>query len=131
MAFPFKSKCQTSDEKAIKQVIEKQTEAWNKGNIEEYMKGYWQSDSLVYIGKSGPKYGYRTALENYRKNYPDTTAMGKLRLELLQLKKLSPEYYFVIGKWNLQRSVGDLGGYFTLVLRKIKNNRLIISDHSS
>lgn len=109
-ASPFTSKSQTADEKAIRQVIEKQTEGWNKGSVDEYMKGYWQSDSLVYIGKSGPKYGYKTALENYKKNYPDTTAMGKLALELLQMKKLSADYYFVIGKWSLQRSIGDLQG---------------------
>jgi ketosteroid isomerase-like protein len=112
-ALPFVSKGQTADERAIKQVIEKQSAAWNKGNIEEYMKGYWQSDSLVFIGKSGPNYGYNTTLENYRKEYADTIAMGKLKLDLLQIKKLSAEYYFVMGKWSLQRSIGDLQGYFT------------------
>jgi ketosteroid isomerase-like protein len=128
---PLVSIGQTSDEKAIRQVIRMQSEAWNKGSIEEYMKGYWQSDSLTFIGKSGPKYGYKTTLENYRKGYPDTAAMGKLKLDLLQMKKLSGEYYYVTGKWNLQRSIGDLQGYFTLLFKKIRNKWVIISDHSS
>jgi hypothetical protein len=59
----------------------------------------WTS-SLVFIGKNGPKYGYNTTFENYKKSYPDTAAMGKLSFDLLQLKKLSTEYYFVIGKWH-------------------------------
>ena len=95
------------------------------------MYGYWQSDSLLFIGKSGPKYGYATTLNNYKKGYPDTASMGKLHFDLLQLKRLSPVYYFVVGKWSLQRTAGDLQGYFTLLFRKIKNRWVIMADHSS
>lgn len=130
-ALPFASPAQTIDELAIKQVLEKQRTAWNRGNIEEYMKGYWQSDSLMFIGKSGPKRGYKTTLQNYKKSYPDTAAMGKLHFDLLQMKKLSAQYFHVAGKWTLQRSTGDVQGYFTLLFRKIKNNWVIVSDHSS
>lgn len=129
-ALPFTALAQR-DEQAIQQVLEKQIKGWNSGNIEEYMKGYWQSDSLMFIGKNGPKWGYKTTLENYKKGYPDTAAMGKLRFDLLQLKKLSPEYYYVTGKWALKRSKGDLEGYFTLLFKKIKNSWVIVSDHSS
>jgi len=122
---------QTADETAVRQLLSKQTEAWNKGNIDSFMRGYWQSDSLVFIGKSGPKYGYKTTLENYKKSYPDTDAMGKLKFDLLHMKALSPQYYFVIGKWHLQRTAGDLEGHFTLLFRKVKNSWVIIADHSS
>lgn len=62
----FTTTAQVKDthETAIKQVLAKQVTAWNQGNIEEFMKGYWQSDSLVFIGKNGPNYGYKTTLEN-------------------------------------------------------------------
>ncbi|MDB5230407.1 MAG: hypothetical protein JWN76_1212 [Chitinophagaceae bacterium] len=122
---------QNSDEQKIREILSTQTKAWNKGQIENFMVGYWQSDSLVFIGKNGPTYGYQKTLENYKKGYPDTSHMGQLKFTLLSLKKLSPEYYFVIGKWNLQRSVGDVGGSFTLLFRKIKGRWLIVSDHSS
>jgi len=125
------AKAQTTDEMQIRQLLAQQTQAWNKGNIAAYMQGYWQSDSLVFIGKSGTKYGYKNTLENYKKSYPDTASMGKLHFEILQIKPLSFEYYFVIGTWYLQRSIGDLQGSFTLLLRKIKNNWVIIADHSS
>jgi ketosteroid isomerase-like protein len=124
-------KAQSANEKAIRQLLSHQTKAWNAGNIEAFMEGYWESDSLVFIGKNGPSYGYKTTLENYKKGYPDKAAMGKLTFNLLQLKQLSPQYYFVIGKWHLQRSIGDVEGHFTLLFRKIKNKWYIISDHSS
>lgn len=124
-------KAQSSDELAVRQLLAAQTKAWNEGDIEEFMKGYWNSDSLVFIGKSGLKYGYATTLANYKKGYPDTAAMGKLNFDLIQMKRLSFQYYFVIGKWHLQRRIGDLHGSFTLLLKKFKDKWLIISDHSS
>jgi ketosteroid isomerase-like protein len=120
-----------SDETAIRQLLTNQTNAWNNGNIEDFMTGYWNSDSLVFIGKSGLKYGYNTTLDNYKKSYPDKRAMGLLQFNLLQLKSLSPEYYFVAGKWYLKREAGDVHGHFTLLLRKINNRWLIVWDHSS
>ena len=129
--FPILVHAQKNDEKAIRSVLEKQTQAWNKGNIDEFMHGYWQSDQLVFISKNGPKYGYAATLENYKKNYPGKAEMGILNFDSLQLKKLSFEYYYVSGKFHLQRTIGNLQGYFTLLFRKIKNNWVIISDHTS
>lgn len=131
VALPLVLQAQVSNEVAIKQLLDKQVKDWNSGNVEAYMRGYWQSDSLVFIGKSGPKYGYKSTLENYKKSYPDTAAMGKLYFDLLQLQKLSAQFYYVTGKWSLQRTKGNLQGYFTLLFRKIKNSWVIISDHSS
>lgn len=122
---------QKNDETAIKNVLETQRLAWNKGNVEEYMQGYWQSDSLMFIGKSGVTYGWKQTLENYKKGYPDTAAMGKLDFEYIEIKRLSAIYFFVTGKWHLTRSIGNVGGHFTLLLRKIKGKWVIVKDHSS
>ena len=122
---------QSKEETAIRNVLKRQVNDWNLGNIENYMQGYWKSDSLVFVGKNGIRQGYTSTLESYKKGYPDTTAMGKLNFELLQLKRLSANYYFVTGKWHLQRTIGDLKGYFTLLLKKIKRKWLIVADHSS
>jgi ketosteroid isomerase-like protein len=125
------SLAQSKDETAIRHVLSEQSKVWNKGDIDSYMKGYWNSDSLVFIGKNGPRYGYRTTLENYKKSYPDTSSMGKLSFNLLQLKPLSATCYYVVGEWHLQRTIGDLQGYFTLLFKKINNKWVIIMDHSS
>lgn len=122
---------QKSETREIKNILAKQSEDWNAGNIENFMQGYWQNDSLVFIGKSGVTYGWKQSLANYKKNYPDTASMGTLNFTLLQIKKLSEKYYFVIGKWHLTRTIGDIGGHFTLLFRKIKNRWLIIADHTS
>jgi len=120
-----------SDEQAIRNVLVSQTAAWNKGSIDDFMKGYWQNDSLMFIGKSGITYGYNKTLLNYKKNYSNADLMGKLSFTLIKLKQLSPEYYFVVGKWQLTRKAGDVGGYYNLLFRKIKGKWVIITDHSS
>jgi ketosteroid isomerase-like protein len=122
---------QSKDEKEIRNILATQNAAWNRGDLEQFMKGYWESDSLMFIGKSGVTYGYKKTLENYKKGYPDTASMGKLAFTLIEVKKLSPEYYHVTGKWFLKRSIGDVGGHYTLLFRKIKGHWVIISDHSS
>jgi ketosteroid isomerase-like protein len=122
---------QSKDETAIRKLLGEQTRAWNRGDLEAFMKGYWENDSLMFIGKSGITYGWKNTLSNYKKGYPDTTAMGRLLFDILLVKQLSPEYYHVTGKWHLQRSNGDLGGYFTLLFRKINGDWVIIADHSS
>src|SRR5687768_16969700 len=127
----FSSSGQVTDEQVIRSILNRQTEDWNSGNIESFMKGYWENDSLMFIGKSGVTYGYKNTLENYKKGYPDTAAMGKLSFTLIQLKQLSHEYFHVTGKYYLTRTIGDASGHFTLVFRKINGRWLIISDHSS
>jgi ketosteroid isomerase-like protein len=122
---------QSKDEQTIRNILTNQTRNWNKGNIEAFMQGYWHSDSLLFVGKNGPKYGFKTTLENYHKSYPDTTSMGKLSFEILKVEQLSPDRYFVLGKWMLKRSIGDLSGHYTLLFRKINNQWVIVVDHSS
>lgn len=111
----------------------KQQAAWNDGNIEAYMQGYWKSDSLTFIGKKGITKGWQSTLENYQKSYPDKSAMGQLSFEILSLESLSSDAIYVVGKWNLARepAKGNLNGHFTLLFKKIKRQWLIVSDHSS
>src|SRR5258705_7996116 len=123
--------CQTKDETAVRNVLDRQNKAWNRGDIDAFMAGYWESDSLMFIGKSGVTYGYKNTLANYKKNYPDTATMGKLTFTLIQVKQLSPEYFHVTGKYYLTRTIGDASGHFTLMFRKISGKWVIISDHSS
>ena len=119
------------DEQQIRAALELQTSSWNHGDIEAFMQTYWKSDSLLFIGRTGVHRGWQETLNNYKKNYPDTVAMGKLSFDILQVRKLSMEYYFVVGKWTLVRTAGNLSGYYDLLFRKINGRWLIVSDHSS
>lgn len=122
---------QTTDEAAIRKMLHAQVVGWNNGDMEGYMKGYWEHDSLVFIGKNGPTYGYRQTLERYKKAYPNKAAMGKLASTVLSLKALSADYYFVVGRWELERSMGNLAGTYTLLIKKIGDTWVIVNDHSS
>jgi len=122
---------QNNETAAIRTVMDKQVSDWNNGDIDAFMKGYWKNDSLLFVGSKGPNYGWQTTLENYKKRYPDTTVMGKLDFTFLEIKLLSADHAFVLGKWHLARTIGDIGGHFTLLFRKIKGQWYIIADHTS
>lgn len=125
------ARAQSPDVSSIRELISTQTQAWNAGNLDSFMSTYWQSDSLMFIGKKGITYGWQATLDNYKKTYPDKTAMGRLSINLIEFRKLTADAYFVVGKWHLARTIGDLSGHFTLLLRKINGNWKIVADHSS
>lgn len=131
LALSFTVKAQSKDETIIRNLLETQRISWNEGNLEKFMGTYWHNDSLMFIGKSGVTYGWENTLQNYKNSYSDTAAMGKLNFNILEVKRLSVMYFFVVGKWQLTRSIGDAGGHFTLLFKKIKNRWLIVADHSS
>lgn len=122
---------QNKDAKSILELLAQQEKAWNLGEINKFMEGYWESDSLVFVGKNGLTYGFKNTLANYKKNYPDKTYMGQLKFTILSIQPLSKQYYSIIGKWELSRTVGNLSGHYTLLLKKIKGKWKIIADHSS
>jgi ketosteroid isomerase-like protein len=123
---------QTKDEQQILAILDAQIKYWNAGDLENFMKGYWQNDSLMFIGKSGVTYGYNNTLENYKKGYPTRDAMGILKFNILKVEKISADAYFVVGKWHLIREkVGDIEGHYTLLFKKIKGEWVIVADHSS
>ncbi|MBN8853081.1 MAG: DUF4440 domain-containing protein [Sphingobacteriales bacterium 50-39] len=130
-SFAPPSFAQSGDEAAIRQILAEQTAAWNKGDLDDFMKGYWHNDSLVFIGQSGVTYGYTNALDNYKKNYNTPDKMGQLFFTLLKVQRVSADHYFVIGKWFLKRQAGDVGGVYSLLFRKIGGHWWIIADHSS
>ncbi|HWY10060.1 MAG TPA: nuclear transport factor 2 family protein [Bacteroidia bacterium] len=111
--------------------MKKQEVAWNKANIDGFMQYYWNSDSLRFIGKSGITYGWQKTLDNYKKNYPSPEAMGILTFENITVEQLSQTHIFVIGKWDLKRKTGDVGGHYSLLWKKIKGKWVIVADHTS
>jgi ketosteroid isomerase-like protein len=120
-----------SDESAIRSILSAQVNDWNQGNVTSFMTGYWNNDSVMFITKKGPVYGYQPVLEHYKQTYPDKATMGTLSFSGLLLKRLSPDYYFVVGAFHLQRSAGNVDGQFSLLFRKIRGAWKIVVDHSS
>lgn len=128
----FPAQAQQPAEAVIRQLMQEQAEAWSRGDLEGFMQPYWQSDSLLFIGKSGLTYGWQQTLDNYRRNYPDPQAMGKLSFDIISVEPLADgKAYFVVGKWHLLREAGDLQGHYSLLWKKWGNNWVIVADHSS
>ncbi len=119
------------DKQAILDLLEKQRTDWNKGDVEAFMQGYEKSDSLLFVGKSGPTYGWQKTLDNYKKGYPDKSAMGFLVFGIKKVDFLKPDLAFVLGSWNVKREKDELKGYFTLLIKKIKGEWKVVADHSS
>lgn len=120
-----------SAENQIRNVLAEQQNCWNQGDIECFMDGYWKSDSLRFIGKSGINYGWQATLDNYKKSYPDKAAMGKLEFDILSVEPLGTENYLVTGKWKLIRESDAPNGLFTLVWKRFDDEWKIVYDHSS
>ncbi|WP_439505283.1 YybH family protein [Sediminibacterium sp.] len=122
---------QAGPEKQIRKILQEQTEAWNRGDIDAFMKGYWNNDSLLFVGKNGPTYGFTNTLNNYKKNYPNKDYMGQLNFTLLEVKPLTKQLWMVLGKWELTRNAGNVSGHYTILFKKINGKWVIIVDHSS
>lgn len=123
--------CHAQDKEAVMKVLTTQQDAWNRADIEGFMQGYWKSDSLMFVGKTAPVYGWQTTLDHYKKGYPDRAAMGQLTFDIIQVKILDPTNAFVMGGWRLKREKDEPGGYFTLWFRKINGKWKIVCDHTS
>ena len=121
-----------ADRVAIKKVLETQQEAWNRGDVNAFLEGYWHSPDLTFSGSSGTARGFDAVRARYQKNYPDRAAMGKLDFSSLEVRLLGRDAALVLGHWHLTRTQGDVGGVFSLVLQRFpKQAWRIIHDHTS
>lgn len=119
------------DSLVIINILSKQQDDWNRGDIDAFMQGYLKSDKLVFSGASGPIYGWEATRNRYKKTYSDRQKMGKLKFGVLNIIGLSPNVIQLQGKYFLKRKIGDAQGYFTLNWIRNNNQWYIISDHTS
>lgn len=117
--------------KHLAELMNEQSSSWNKGNIDEFMMHYWNSDSLVFIGGNGLQYGWQKNLDRYKRVYPDKSTMGELHFEMLSFEAFSEDAALISGKWYLKRDKGDVGGYYSLLWKKVDDRWKIVYDHTS
>ena len=116
---------------SVKKILMKQSDDWNNGDIDAFMEHYWKSDQLQFIGSKGITYGWQNTLEGYKKRYPDKTAMGTLKFDILNVTQRSKKVISLVGRFHLKRTIGDLSGHFLLIFQKIKGRWVITADHTS
>lgn len=125
------SASQTPTTSAIRAVLGEQQSAWNRGDVETFMRGYWNSPDLTFAGSSGVTRGWEPVMERYRRNYPDVAAMGHLDFSELEIHLLGNDAALVLGRWHLKRANDEPGGFFTLVFQRFPEGWRIIHDHTS
>ena len=122
---------ESSDENQIRQILQLQTDAWNRGDIDSFMAGYWKSDETAFVGANGIARGWQAVLDRYKKNYPDRKAMGQLTFSNLEVHVTCPDTAFAIGQFELKRENDKPAGIFTLDFRKFPEGWRIILDHTT
>lgn len=115
----------------IRKVMDEQSAAWNNGDIEGFMKGYWNSPEMTFVSGTNVTKGWQPTLERYKKSYDSKAKMGVLSFSDLDINILGKESAVVLGKWSLQRENDNPNGVFTLTFRKLKEGWRIILDHTS
>ena len=130
-AFPKPADERKADREAISTVLRAQQTAWNRGDVDAFLVGYWHSPELTFSGSSGVARGWDGVLARYKKNYPDRGAMGQLDFSELEFRFLGPDTALVLGRWHLKREKDDVGGVFTLVWQRFPHGWKIIHDHTS
>jgi ketosteroid isomerase-like protein len=119
------------EEAAIKKVMDAQVSAWNRGDIDGFMDGYWRSEKLTFVSGVNVTRGWQQTLDNYKKNYDSRAKMGTLMFTDLEITMLSKDAAVVLGTWNLKRIKDTPKGKFTLTFRKFKEGWRIVLDHTS
>lgn len=115
----------------IKSVMEKQTAAWNAGDIDGFMQGYWNSENLVFVSGDNVTRGWQQTTDRYKKSYDTRAKMGVLTFSELEVDVLSKDSAVVLGRWKVAHEPKDSQGRFTLIFRKFKDGWKIIHDHTS
>lgn len=137
-SFIFLISCQTakkdnsSEYKIIEQIMNAQTDEWNKGSVDGFMKGYWHSDELKFITQRGIRMGYDSVANSYKRNYNTPDKMGHLTFTDLKFTSLdaASEIIQCTGKWNVTSKDGNNAGIFSLLFKQIDGEWKIIVDHT-
>lgn len=119
------------EQERIRAVLDRQVEAWNRGDIPAFMRAYWNSPDLTFSAGGRVERGYEAALERYLARYPTPERMGRLRFDELEIRLLGRDAALVLGRWQLVRDPQPVGGAFSLVLERIEDRWQIIHDHTS
>lgn len=122
---------QSKDESAIRKVMDDQAAAWNRGDIDSFMTGYWKSDKLTFVSGIDITRGWQPTLDRYKKGYDTRAKMGTLTFSDLEITMLGKDAAVVLGNWALKREKDNPSGKFTLTWRKFKEGWRIILDHTS
>lgn len=114
----------------IQAVLESQEAAWNRGDVNGFMQGYWNSPFLTFSSGGKIQRGWQETMDRYRTTYPNRETMGQLKFDDLDALALGSDHALVTGSWLLEREE-PVGGVFSLIFRRLPEGWRIIHDHTS
>lgn len=120
-----------ADATAVRAVLAAQQAAWNRGDLEGFMAGYWPSEHLVFMTREGSTRGHAETLARYRASYDRPEKFGALAFEDLDVSPLDAETAVVRGGWRLRRAKDEPHGRFVLVLRRFAEGWRVVSDYTT
>lgn len=124
--------CQSANPSGpIETIMRAQTEQWNRGSIEGFMRYYVHGDELTFSSGGELRRGWDETMARYKRRYPDRAAMGSLSFTALETSPLGSRHALTLGRWQLIREDGDIGGAFSLVWRREGRDWLILHDHTT
>jgi beta-aspartyl-peptidase (threonine type) len=127
-----KSDKNAAAKKAVREVLDKQVAAWNKGDLDGFMAGYWKSPSLMFFSGKDKTRGWEATLKRYQKKYQsEGRKMGKLTFSELEIDVLGPDSVWVRGGWQVVLDKEKPNGLFTLIMKKFPEGWRIVHDHTS
>jgi ketosteroid isomerase-like protein len=133
---PISAQAQNGQEdatRAVRSVLDRQVADWNKGDLEGFLAGYWNSPKVVFQSGGQRSDGWQAMRDRYRRRYQaEGKAMGQLAFSPIEIEPLGPEAILVRGGWRLTMPDGTKpGGLFTLILRRFPEGWKIVHDHTS
>ena len=120
-----------AEEVAIRAVISAEQIAWNNGDIDAFMEGFWKSDSLQFISARGLSRGWEATRENYIKGFPERSSMGTVSYQILSLTPLAPNIFILTSRYEITQEIGKREGIFTAIFRKVNGKWLAVHYHAS
>jgi beta-aspartyl-peptidase (threonine type) len=118
---------------AIRAVLQRQEADWNRGDLDAFLTGYWNSPRVVFQSGGNRYDGWEAMRARYRKRYQaEGKAMGKVAFSGIEIEPLGPSVALARGAWRLSLPDGSHpGGLFTLVFRHFRDGWKIVHDHTS
>ena len=117
----------------LRKMLDDQTAAWNRGDLEAFMQGYWRSPEVTFFSGDTIIKGWEPTLARYRSRYQSAgKEMGKLSFTDENTEMLGSDAAMVTARWHLEMSDGKkLEGLTTILCKRMQEGWRIVHDHSS
>jgi uncharacterized protein (TIGR02246 family) len=133
----------TRAESEVRDVLATQSAAWSRGDVDAFCSAY--AEDASFVSPTGLTEGRAAVLDRYRKRYPTASDMGRLTLDVVEMRPVwGPEVSMlgdsvpssihavsIVARWKLARAdQQDLSGLTLLVLHRIGGAWRIVQDAS-